>query len=63
MRSFSRQRKASYDCVVLAAYDFLGSDYFWILRLWTDRQDWCGRARRSGLRTVPADEARLTGTC
>ena len=36
MCSFSRQRKAFHDSAVLAAYDW-GSDYFWILRLWTDK--------------------------
>ncbi len=38
MRSFSRQRKAFHDCAVLAAYDFFGQDYFWILSLWTDKE-------------------------
>ena len=37
MRSFSRQRKAFHDFPCWPPTTFSGSDYFWILRLWTDK--------------------------
>ncbi len=39
-----------------------GSDYSWILRLWTDKVRLVQKVRRDGLRTAPTDEARLTDT-
>ena len=53
MPSFSRQRKAFHDCAVLFTHDFSGSDYFWILRLWPDKEGLVRRVRRDGLRSAP----------